>query len=346
MVKCFARDLIDMRRGGCVASRASRLVSLFLVVFAPAFAIAFNSDEWLGKRELLSREAERLQVAYTSCVARLETPAENVTIPIENHPDGSVKSVISASAAQLFLDTGFVWGTNVVVRQMSTNGVLEAEVTADSCVVDRQTKSGWAAGHAKAVYQENEIEGDGIYFSFPEEYATIYANTQIRAKDQRIDTSVIGIGVKPKKKGARGAAQILARRTDFDRPGGVILFDGDVRVSDPEYALGADRLFAFLDGTNSLKRIVADGNVTVTNNMRSGSCAHVTYVKSAGRVVMYGDKSGPARLVDDSGKRNEVEGRRITFWLDSEQVEVEGSTLKIEGGALGGQEKALKLMGK
>ena len=345
MVKFLTRDVLDLRRGGCVASRASRLLSLFLAVFVPAFAIAFNSDDWLGKRELLSREAERLQAAYTSCVARLETPAENVTIPLENHPDGSVKSVISASSAQLFLDTGFVWGTNVVVRQMTTNGVVEAEVTADSCVVDRQMKSGWAEGHAKAVYQANEVEGDGIYFSFPEEFVTIYANTQIRAKDQRIDTSAIGIGGKPRK-GSQGASQILARRTDFDRQGGVILFEGDVRVSDPEYALGADRLFVFLDGTNSLKRIVADGGVTVTNNMRSGSCAHVTYVKSAGRVVMYGDKSEPARLVDDSGKRNEVEGRRITFWLDSEQVEVEGSTLKIEGGALGGQEKALKLMGK
>ena len=315
------------------------------LAMVPAAAFAFNSEEWLGKREVLGREAERLQVAYTSCVARLETPAENVTIPLENHPDGSVKSVISASSAQLFLDTGFVWGTNVVVRQMATNGVVEAEVAADSCVVDRQMKSGWAAGHAKAVYQENEVEGDGIYFSLPEEFVTIYANTQIKAKDKRIDTSAIGIGGKPGKS-AQGAAQILARRTDFDRQGGVVLFDGDVRVSDPEYALGADRLFVFLDGTNSLKRIVADGNVTVTNNMRSGSCAHVTYVKSAGRVVMYGDKSGPAKLVDDSGKRNEVEGRRITFWLDSEQVEVDGSTLKIEGGALGGQEKALNLLGK
>ena len=86
--------------------------------------------------------------------------------------------------------------------------------------------------------------------------------------------------------------------------------------------------------------------MTVTNNMRSGSCAHVTYVKSAGRVVMYGDKSEPARLVDDSGKRNEVEGRRITFWLDSEQVEVDGATLTVDGGMLGGKESALKMMGK
>ena len=303
----------------------------------PAVALAFNSDDWLGKREVLDREAERLQSAYAGCVARLETPAENVTIPLESYPDGSVKSVISAGAAQFFLDTGFVWGTNVLVRQMSTNGVVEAEVAADRCVVDRQTKSGWAEGRARAAYQKNEVSGDGIYFSFPEEYVTICSNTQITIRDQKIDTSSIGLGGGRGKR-SQGEARILARRTDFDRKGGVVLFDGDVRVSDPEYALGADRLFVFLDGTNSLKRIVADGNVTVTNGARSGSCAHVTYVKSAGRVVMYGDKSAPARLADDSKRHDEVEGRRITFWLDSEQVEVEGSVMKVDGGALGGRD--------
>ena len=293
----------------------------------PAAALAFNSEEWLEKREVLGREAERLQAAYTSCVARVVAPAENVAVPIENHPDGSVKSSISASGAQFFLDTGFVWGTNVVVRQTSTNGVVEAEVEAASCVVDRRTKSGWAEGHARARYLKNEVEGDGIYFSFAEEFVTI-----------RKDASG--------GKDGSGGAEIAARRTDLDRGAGVVLFEGDVRVSDPEYSLGADRLFVFLDGTNALKRIVADGNVTLTNGTRSGSCARAAYQKAAGRVTMYGDGSRRARLVEDSHRRDELEGRRITFWLDSEQVEVDGATLTVDGGMLGGKESALKMMGK
>jgi len=294
---------------------------------APAAAFAFKSDDWLAKREVLSREAERLQAAYTSCVARVSEPATDVTIPIERHPDGSVKASVTAKKAQVFLEVGLIWGTEVVVTQISTNGVVEARVDADNCVIDRTTKSGWVEGHAKAFYLGNEVEGDGIYFSFEEEFVTIYANTKIRVKDQKFDTKVIGGG----GKNAVRDAEISARRTDFDRKDGVVLFDGAVRVADSEYSLGADMLYAFLDGTNSLKRIVADGSVVVTNGTRSGSCPRAAYVKSLGRVTMYGEPGKPAKLADDGRRHSDVEGRKISFWLDSEQVEVEGSTLTVDG---------------
>ena len=300
---------------------------LIALVMAPLAAFAFKSEDWLAKREILSREAERLQVAYTSCVARIDEPATDVTIPIERHPDGSVKASVTAKKAQVFLEVGMIWGTEVVVTQFSTNGVVEARVEADNCVIDRTTKSGWVEGHAKAFYLGNEVEGDGIYFSFEEEFVTIYANTKIRVKDQKFDTKVIGGG----GKNAVRDAEISARRTDFDRKDGVVLFDGAVRVADSEYSLGADMLYAFLDGTNSLKRIVADGSVVVTNGTRSGSCPRAAYVKSLGRVTMYGEPGKPAKLADDGRRHSDVEGRKISFWLDSEQVEVEGSTLTVDG---------------
>jgi len=307
--------------------------SLIALVMAPLAAFAFKSEDWLAKREILSREAERLQVAYTSCVSRVDEPAADVTLPIERHPDGSVKASVTAKQAQVFLDLGMVWGTGVVVTQFATNGVVEARVEADGCVIDRATKSGWVQGHAKAFYLGNEVEGDGIYFSFEEEFVTIYANTKIRVKDQKFDTKAI---MGESGKVTRRDAEVAAGRTDYDRKDGVMLFDGAVSVSDSEYALGADRLYAFLDGTNSLKRIVADGFVTVTNGTRSGSCARAAYVKSLGRVTMYGGPDSPAKLVDGGHRRSEIEGRTISFWLDSEQVEVEGSTLTIEGGVSGG----------
>ena len=305
-----------------------RKTLIALLAFAPAAAFAFRSDEWLAKREILSREAERLQAAYTSCVARLDEPAADVTIPFERHADGSVKASVTAKKAQVFLDTGMIWGSEVVVSQFSTNGVEDANVEADGCVIDRVTKSGWVQGHAKALHLGNEVEGDGIYFSFEEEFVTIYANTKIRVKDQKFDTKAItgGLG-----KAAKRDAEISAVRMDYDRKDGVVLFDGAVRVADSEYSLGADMLYAFLDGTNSLKRIVADGSVVVTNGTRSGSCPRAAYVKSLGRVTMYGEPGKPAKLADDGRRHSDVEGRKISFWLDSEQVEVEGSTLTVDG---------------
>ena len=154
----------------------------------------------------------------------------------------------------------------------------------------------------------------------------------------------------PKKNGADAAdrsVRITAERTDYDRKEGVILFDENVFVDDAEYKMHSDRLYVFLDGTNELKRIVAIGNVAITNESRTGSCAKASYWKEAGKIVMYGDGAEVlARLVDDSKRHSEVTGRKITFWVDSEQVEVEGSTVTLDGAGFGGKEGAKKLLGK
>lgn len=156
-----------------------------------------------------------------------------------------------------------------------------------------------------------------------------------------------GHGKKAKKPVEKRSVKITSERTDYDRKDGVIMFDGDVFVDDAEYKMHADRIFVFLDGTNDLKRIVALGGVAITNDMRVGTCAKATYSKAASKIVMYsGGTNEPARLVDGGRRRSEVEGRKITFWVDTEQVEVEGSTVTLDAGGIGGKEGARKLLGK
>ncbi|MGN0852962.1 MAG: LptA/OstA family protein [Kiritimatiellia bacterium] len=132
-------------------------------------------------------------------------------------------------------------------------------------------------------------------------------------------------------------AVITAERTDYDRKEGVILFDRNVYVDDEQYQMHADRLFVFLDGTNELKRLVAIGNVAITNEERSASCARAVYTKAVSKIVMYGDENAKARL-HEVAKRgdNDAQGDRITFWLNSEQVEIEGPVISVPGGALKG----------
>lgn len=157
---------------------------------------------------------------------------------------------------------------------------------------------------------------------------------------------------KPKKEKKNAPAEarnvrITSDRTDYDRKEGVILFDGNVHVDDDEYQMCSKQLYVFLDGTNELKRIVAIGDVAITNDTRHGSCAKAAYTKSIGKVVMYGDGKGTmAKLIDEGKRRSEVEGRKITFWIDSEQVEVEGSTVTLDAGGIGGKEGAKMLLGK
>lgn len=143
------------------------------------------------------------------------------------------------------------------------------------------------------------------------------------------------------------SVRITSERTDYDRREGVIMFDRNVFVEDAEYQMHSDQLYVFLDGTNELKRIVAIGNVSITNETRVGSCAKAAYTRSVGKVVMYGDGKGVmARLADNGKRKSEVEGRKITFWIDSEQVEVEGSKVTLDTGDLGGKEGAKRLLGK
>jgi lipopolysaccharide transport protein LptA len=140
----------------------------------------------------------------------------------------------------------------------------------------------------------------------------------------------------PAKKGARTGrdAVITAERTDYDHREGVILFDRNVAVDDEQYQLHADRLFLFLDGTNDLKRLVAIGNVTLTNEEKTASCARAVYTKKTSKIVMYGADGAPARLYQGGKKGSTVLGERITFWLNSEQVEIDRPVITLPGGAM------------
>lgn len=146
-------------------------------------ALAFDSNEWLGKRDVLTREAERLRAVYTNCLQKLEQPADDVTVPVETFPDGSVKTLIFAKRAQYFLDTGLVWASGVVVKKFKSDGSLDGRIDADSCVIDRFSKSGWAEGPATVVHGNTTFKGEGVYFSSPESYVKVFHRSEIDSKD-------------------------------------------------------------------------------------------------------------------------------------------------------------------
>ena len=178
-------DCQRLREGkrACLSSFLSFLSFLSFSSLSPSLAFAFNSEEWLGKRELLAREAERLRSAYTNCVAHLEAPAEDVTVPVETFDDGSVKVMVFAKKAQYFLDKGWVWAEDVVIKKFKSDGTLDGQITAKNCVVDRFTKSGWAEGEATVTHGKTTFRGKGVYFSSPESYVKVFEEADIESKD-------------------------------------------------------------------------------------------------------------------------------------------------------------------
>lgn len=133
--------------------------------------------------------------------------------------------------------------------------------------------------------------------------------------------------------GGKGEYVMIASdRCDFDRNEGVVYFEGAVRVDyHPGYVMNADNIYAFFEGTNRLDRIVAVGNVSVTNDNRYGSCDRAIFRRASSEIEMYCASDKELAMLVDPGS-SMVRGRRIKFWVTNEQVEVVGSEITINKG--------------
>ena len=141
-------------------------------------------------------------------------------------------------------------------------------------------------------------------------------------------------------------AKITAASTYYDSKEGMVYFSGNVFVDDKEYQLHADRAYVFMDkgGTNELKRIVALGNVAMTNDTKRAYGVKASYYRDAGMVVLYGDNTRSAEVRDEKENPPQVvEGSKIKFWINSEQVEVTGAKISapVSGGGIPGIQNSL-----
>lgn len=289
-----------------------------VLVFLAMEAQAFDAGVWMERRSDFEQDALRLKAAYTNLASRVSESAEKVFIPLEVHPDGSVKTSISAEHAQLFLDEGLVWGDGVVIRQCDEHAKETSRIEAAKMVFDRSSRRGWAEGPAKVTHGETAFSGSNIYFATDEEYVLSFEDSAFNAKNIKAEGMAKG-----------EALSVVSRRCDMDRKSGVVLFDRNARVDyEPDYTLCTDRVFAFFTGTNELERLVAVGNIAVTNGLRVGSCDRATFLRTSGELEMTGGEDGRlARLSDETG--NSMAGRTIRFWTKKEQVEIIDSELIV-----------------
>ncbi len=129
--------------------------------------------------------------------------------------------------------------------------------------------------------------------------------------------------------------KITSDSTFYDRKGGYAIFTGKVYVDDEQCQFHADKAFVFMSETNDLKRLVAVGNVAVTNEMRRAYGDKMLYYRQNGMIVLYAPPGGVAEVVDESkAERQTVRGSKIKFWTKTEQVEVSDAviTAPVSGG--------------
>lgn len=131
--------------------------------------------------------------------------------------------------------------------------------------------------------------------------------------------------------GAGEAMRINSIRSDFDREESMAYFEGEVVVNYfPDYRLDCDRLFVFFKD-RSFDRLIADGHVSISNDVRYGFCDRATFARNEGEIEMFGGKSVAKATILETGE-NLIKGERIKFWINADQVEIEGSDITINKG--------------
>lgn len=345
--------------------RDLRFIIGIIALAACGSAEAFDSAKWLAERDD-DTDAKRLREEYARTVPKIENAARNVVFPLETYPNGVVKSRLKSEQAYMFPDAGLIWGAGVRVEQYKEDGqVPEGYIKAANCLVDRKTSSGWVDGDALLCWKDVLISGRDVHFSYNREFVKIFKDTKIVTKGIGKEglkefTGKPGKAPKMAAKGGAGRtarplaaavpkkpkppAVITAERTDYDRKNGVILLDRRVSLDDSEYQMHADRLFLFLQGTNELHRLVAFGNVAITNGDRRAYCARATYLKKDGRITLFGEGDVRAELREATKKGSAVKGERIVFWSDSDQVQVDRPEIEMPGQGLGGMKEFRKTL--
>ncbi len=102
-----------------------------------------------------------------------------------------------------------------------------------------------------------------------------------------------------------------------------------VVVTDPQFTLKADEVLVHFENTNTVSRIDAGGNVSVTSLDRRATCGHARYTRTDGTIVM--TKNPVVYKGEDS-----LRGGVITIVVGDSRVYVD------EGVELSGTPKSLK----
>ena len=136
-------------------------------------------------------------------------------------------------------------------------------------------------------------------------------------------TDPIASAVRGGKGKPRGTTTVTSDRLEFDYKDYVALFEGHVKIVDPEFTLTADQMLIFFENTNEVARVDAVGHVNMVSLDRKATCGKAVYTRSNGAIVLTGDpvvSKGP----------NTLRGQKITVWVGDNRVDVEGG-VQLQG---------------
>lgn len=136
--------------------------------------------------------------------------------------------------------------------------------------------------------------------------------------------------------GALAADQVPTKITSdvmrVEQGGAKVVFSGNVVVTRPDMTIRSTNLTVYVPketvdakdkgaGQGRIERIVAEGDVRIEREGRTGNCAAATWFEDQGLLVMEGD---PVLREGD----NAIEGKVIKIWVRDGRSEVQGGNGK------------------
>ena len=118
-----------------------------------------------------------------------------------------------------------------------------------------------------------------------------------------------------------GPTVISSDRMEFDYKDFIALFEGSVKVKDPQFSLSADKMLVFFENTNDVKRVDAVGNVYLVSGDMTATCGKASYTAKNGTVAVQSNPGEPMPIVTKG--ENRITGELMTIWLNEELVVVE-----------------------
>ncbi|MBB5221532.1 lipopolysaccharide export system protein LptA [Amaricoccus macauensis] len=116
--------------------------------------------------------------------------------------------------------------------------------------------------------------------------------------------------------------EVTSERLDLDQGAGSAIFSGTVRVGQGALRMAADKVQVFYDpkaqsGTGPIQRLIAAGNVTLTNGTEAAEADSATYEVGSGKV----DMQGNVLLTQGS---NALSGDRLAIDLNANSARMDG----------------------
>ena len=145
---------------------------------------------------------------------------------------------------------------------------------------------------------------EAITNTAPEAVANVAPEAIAEEKAEEATTNKAVRAAPPKRKPS--PAHITSTKAYYDRKEGYAVLTGNVHVDSEEYQMHAQKAYVFFEGTNELKRIVATGDVAITNDTKRAYGAKASYYRSDGMVILYGDDKTAAEVRDESKGENQV----------------------------------------